>query len=88
MHAEHVRIAALCTMHRLFKLSLDYPQRPEQPQQVLDTVITSVGNSMHQERLFNVLCTAAEALSEALRYSAELPVPRVAVVQLGHLPQV
>ncbi len=46
--SEHVRVAALCCMHRLLKLALDFPQRATQPQEVLAKVMEALMTSMHE----------------------------------------
>ena len=88
MHSEHVRIACLCCMHRLFKLSLTYPQNADQPGRVLGVIMDALTNCMYNERLFNVLCTAADALSEAALYCTESGKPPVVVIPLPELDKV
>ena len=75
-------------MHRLFKLALTYPQSPEQPRRVLAVVVNTLMNCMYNERLFNVLCTAADALSETVLYCVESGTPPTVVVPVEDLLQV
>ena len=88
VHSEHVRTAALCCLHRLFKIGLDDPVDTGHGQAVLGYIFKDLMQSFLKERSFPVVCTAAEAFSEVMRLCVESHDPPRAGVPVEFLPEV